>query len=117
MSLVYSTDPALNEPCLRCHKPRYLCACVPSRPFEELVQLTKKASVKIIKAPRAGKWLTQIDHLPPDKDFLFVLMKLCKKACATGGGASLHEGEGRIELQGAHQERVREILVSLPRGL
>ncbi|MEM1628377.1 MAG: stress response translation initiation inhibitor YciH [Desulfurococcaceae archaeon] len=56
-----------------------------------------------------GKAVTVINGLPNDKELLKQLAKILKIKLATGG--TYREDEGRIELQGDHRQRVRQILI------
>jgi translation initiation factor 1 len=55
----------------------------------------------------SGKHVTVIDGLPDNRPYLEGECRTLKKACGAGGTA----GEGSIELQGDHRERLRELLV------
>lgn len=50
--------------------------------------------------------MTVIESLPRNKAFLKELATELKRACATGGKII----EDRIEIQGDHRERLRELL-------
>jgi translation initiation factor 1 (eIF-1/SUI1) len=56
-----------------------------------------------------GKAVTVIDGFPSDKELLKHLAKYLKTKLAAGG--TYREGEGRIELQGDHRQRVKQILI------
>lgn len=64
------------------------------------------ARLRIEKAKRRGKTVTVIESLPRNKAFLKDLAGELKKACATGGKII----EDRIEIQGDHREKLRELL-------
>ena len=64
------------------------------------------ARLRIEKARRRGKTVTVIESLPRNKAFLKDLAGELKKACATGGKII----EDRIEIQGDHREKLRELL-------
>ena len=54
----------------------------------------------------SGKHVTVIEGLPDNRAYLEDQCRALKKACGAGGTA----GEGSIELQGDHRERLRELL-------
>lgn len=56
-----------------------------------------------------GKPVTIVDGFPSDKDILKQLARFFKTKLAAGG--TFREEEGRIELQGDHRQRVRQILI------
>ncbi len=78
-------------------------------PPELCEQLTREQQVIKIKLDtrKFGKEVTIIEGLPNNKDELKRIAKTLKSKLATGGTVK----EGRIELQGDHRHRVREILV------
>ena len=64
------------------------------------------ARLRIEKAGRRGKTVTVVESLPRNSAFLKGLASKLKRACATGGKVI----EDRIEIQGDHRERLRELL-------
>jgi translation initiation factor 1 len=64
------------------------------------------ARLRIERAGRRGKTVTVVEGLPRNTEFLKGLLKELKRGCATGGTAS----EDRIELQGDHRDRLRDLL-------
>jgi translation initiation factor 1 len=62
--------------------------------------------LRIEKAGRRGKTVTVVESLPRNKPFLNELAGEFKRACATGGKII----EDRIEIQGDHREKLRELL-------
>ena len=64
------------------------------------------ARLRIERAKRRGKTVTVVEGLPRNAAFLKELSKELKRACATGGKTI----EDRIEIQGDHRERLRQIL-------
>ncbi len=78
-------------------------------PPELCEQLTREQQVIKIRLDRRkfGKEVTIIEGLMDSKDRLKQLAKKLKSKLATGGTVK----DGRIELQGDHRHRVREILV------
>ncbi len=78
-------------------------------PPELCEQLTREQQVIKIRLDRRkfGKEVTIIEGLMDSKDRLKQLAKRLKSKLATGGTVK----DGRIELQGDHRHRVREILI------
>jgi translation initiation factor 1 len=64
------------------------------------------ARLRIEKAGRRGKTVTVVESLPRNSAFLKGLAGELKRACATGGKVI----EDRIEIQGDHREKLRELL-------
>ncbi len=64
------------------------------------------ARLRIEKAGRRGKTVTVVESLPKNREFLKELTGELKKACGSGGKA----GDGHIEIQGDHRERLRILL-------
>jgi len=69
---------------------------------------TVTASLCIEKSGRRGKTVTVVYGLPRNSDFLEALAKELKRACGTGG-TSLDD---RVEVQGDHREKLRELLTA-----
>ncbi|ADV64544.1 translation initiation factor [Desulfurococcus mucosus] len=68
----------------------------------------EQSLVKIrLDTRKFGKAVTIVDGLPNDKEFLKQVAKALKTKLATGGTFK----EGRIELQGDHRHRVKQILI------
>jgi translation initiation factor 1 len=78
-------------------------------PPEVVEQLEKEQQVIKIRLDKRkfGKEVTVIEGLSGNKNELKQLAKKLKSRLATGGTVK----EGRIELQGDHRHRVREILI------
>ena len=64
------------------------------------------ARLRIERAKRRGKTVTVVEGLPRNSAFLKQLAGELKKKLATGGKII----EDRIEIQGDHRERLRELL-------
>lgn len=76
-------------------------------PFEEIVK--EQSLIKIyIDRRRYGKVVTIIEGFDKSVD-LEDLAKILKKRVASGGTVK----DGRIELQGDHREKVKEVLESM----
>ena len=101
-STVFSTE--LGRVCPRCGWPEARCSC--SAPADDTVPDRVVAKIRIEKAGRRGKTVTVVEGLPRNSAFLKDLAKELKRAC--GGGGSV--GEERVEVQGDHRDRVRELL-------
>jgi translation initiation factor 1 len=99
---VYSTD--AGRTCPTCGWPVRSCRC--STTFDQPVPDRIVARLRIEKAGRRGKTVTVVESLPRNSAFLKDLAKELKKACATGGKVI----EDRVEIQGDHRDRLRELL-------
>ncbi len=99
---VYSTEGGRS--CSKCGWPVRNCRC--STSGDQPVPDRITARLRIEKARRRGKTVTVIESLPRNKAFLKDLAGELKKACATGGKII----EDRIEIQGDHREKLRELL-------
>jgi translation initiation factor 1 len=105
--LVYSTDPKLNQKCLKCRELVSECTCSPeidphSTPFTALIRIEKSG--------RKGKTVTVIDMLPKNEAFLKDLTTRLKKKCGSGGTYLMNGSEGTIEIQGEKREIIRDAL-------
>ncbi len=79
-------------------------------PPELCEQLTREQQIIKIKLDRRkfGKAVTVIEGLEDSRDNLKMIAKRLKSKLATGGTVK----DGRIELQGDHRHRVKEILIN-----
>lgn len=85
--------------CQTCGLPKEICAC------QEIAKEGGKIKIKTEKK-RYQKTMTIVEGFDPDVDLGKLAKELKQKlAC---GGTSKH---GRIELQGDHKERIKEILL------
>ena len=75
---------------------------------EERVPEKITVRLRIEKAGRRGKTVTVVEGLPKNREFLKGLTVELKKTCGSGGKA----GEGHVEIQGDHRERLRILLKS-----
>ncbi|MEM4718205.1 MAG: stress response translation initiation inhibitor YciH [Desulfurococcaceae archaeon] len=81
---------------------------IPSEVCERLI--VEQPLIKIrLDTRKFGKAVTIVDGFPNEKDILKILARFFKTKLATGG--TYREEEGRIELQGDHRQRVKQILV------
>ena len=99
---VYSTD--AGRTCPTCGWPTKDCRC--SKTMDQPVPDRIVARLRIEKAGRRGKTVTVVEGLPRNRAFLKELAGELKRACATGGKIV----EDRIEIQGNHREKLRELL-------
>lgn len=101
---VYST--LHGRTCPRCGWPVRDCRC--ARAGEETVPDRIVARLRIEKAGRRGKTVTVVEGLPNNTAFLKELAAELKRACGSGGSA----GDGRVEIQGDHRPRLRQLLAA-----
>ena len=88
--------------CDKCGLPDDLCVC------EEIVKESQR--VKITTATRRwGKQMTIIEGFDDPNIDLRDLTKKLKAKCACGGTVK----EGHIELQGAHVDKIKKILIDM----
>lgn len=83
-----------------------LCGGLPKELCDELSIEQKIIKIRV-EERRFGKAVTIVDGLPDDKEFIKPLLKKLKTTLATGGTFK----DGRLELQGDHRHKVKEILV------
>jgi len=91
----------MSEICPKCGLPKELCIC------ETMAREEKKIKISVINK-RYGKTVTFIEGLGKDVDVRNILKEL-KTRLACGGTYK----NDNMELQGAHKEKVKEILVKL----
>jgi translation initiation factor 1 len=99
---VYSTEQ--GRVCPGCGWPKPECRC--SSTFEQPVPDKIAARLRIERAGRKGKTVTVVEGLPRNTVFLKALARGLKRSCGTGGTVI----EDRIEIQGDHLEKLRELL-------
>ncbi|OYT40664.1 MAG: stress response translation initiation inhibitor YciH [Desulfurococcales archaeon ex4484_58] len=83
-----------------------LCGGLPPELCEQLTREQQIIKIKL-DTRKFGREVTIIEGLPNDKNELKSIAKKLKSKLATGGTVK----EGRIELQGDHRHRVKEILI------
>ncbi|MEI6795539.1 MAG: stress response translation initiation inhibitor YciH [Methanomassiliicoccales archaeon] len=89
----------MAEICSVCGLPKELCMC------EEIAR--EQQSVKIwTDSRRYGKMVTVIEGIDSNDIDINDLARKLKNKCAAGGTAK----EGKIELQGDHKKKVKEVL-------
>lgn len=99
---VYSTE--RGSICRRCGWPAASCRCASQ--FEEPIPDRIVARLRIERAGRKGKTVTVIEGLPRNQKLLKETAAELKRRCASGGTVV----DGRIEIQGDHRDRVRDVL-------
>ena len=87
--------------CPNCGLPKDLCIC------ETLAKEENKIEVYVDRR-RYGKAMTIVDNISKDMNPKEILTKL-KKKLACGGTYK----DGKIELQGNHKRRIKDLLVKL----
>ena len=88
--------------CSVCGLPEELCMC------EQIAKEQQK--IRILTDPRRyGKVVTVVEGIDDTDIDLDDLARKLKTRCAAGGTAK----EGRIELQGDHKKKVKEVLEEL----
>jgi len=88
--------------CSVCGLPEELCMC------EQIAKEQQKIRI-LTDTRRYGKVVTVVEGIDSTDIDLNDLARKLKTRCAAGGTAK----EGRIELQGDHKRKVREVLVEL----
>ena len=90
----------MSEICPTCGLPKELCVC------ESIAKETQKVEVTLEKR-KFGKVYTVITGIDEKEIDMKQLIKKLKSKFACGGTAK----EGKVELQGDHKSRVKEMLV------
>ena len=110
--LVYSTDPARNQRCLKCKKLMPECLCEK----KSVVKVSDFiAMLRLESANCGGKTVTVIAKLPPTEKFLAPLATELKNRCGSGGTYRTGNPYGCIEIQGDKRDMIRKVL--LERGI
>ena len=91
----------MSEICTRCGLPQELCVC------ETIAKESQKIVVQVIQK-KFKKISTVVEGIDEKEINLKELAKKLKNKFACGGTAK----EGRIELQGDHKQKVKEMLVA-----
>lgn len=90
----------MSEICTRCGLPKELCVC------ETIAKESQKIIVQLVKK-KFNKISTTVEGIDEKEINLKDLAKRLKGKFACGGTAK----DGRIELQGDHKHKVKEILI------
>ncbi len=92
----------MPEICPTCGLPKEICAC------EEIAQ--EQQRIRVFSQKRTfGKFVTVIEGLDEERVDLGEVASKLKKNLACGGTVK----NGKIELQGNHESRVKDMLVSM----
>ncbi|MCS7131606.1 MAG: stress response translation initiation inhibitor YciH [Hadesarchaea archaeon] len=92
----------MPEVCKVCGLPKELCVC------EEIAREQQRISVYSVKK-KFGKIVTIVDGIDEKQLDIKELTKKLKSKLACGGTSK----EGKIELQGDHKAKVKEVLISM----
>lgn len=90
----------MSEICTRCGLPKELCVC------ETIAKESQKIVVQVVKK-KFNKMSTVVEGIDEKEINLKELAKKLKNKFACGGTAK----EGRVELQGDHKQKVKEMLI------
>ncbi|MBS3135335.1 translation initiation factor [Candidatus Woesearchaeota archaeon] len=90
----------MSEICSKCGLPKELCVC------EAIARESQEITISLDKK-KFGKTYTVVRGIDEKEINLDELIKKLKSKLACGGTAK----EGRIELQGSHTQRTKEILL------
>lgn len=89
----------MSEMCDVCGLPQEICVC------EEIAREQQEISIYTVSR-RYGKMVTIVDGINTGDIDVASLTSELKAACACGGTAK----EGKIELQGDHKSKVKQVL-------
>lgn len=92
----------MGEVCPKCGLPKELCVC------ETIAKREQKIRIKVEKR-KFGKLITVIEGIDTKDIDVKDLAKKMKSKLACGGTAK----KGKIELQGNHSKKSKEILITL----
>lgn len=99
--LVYTTGVGRRALCPQCGEPVEECRC-PAQRASSATRTDGVVRIALDRKHRRGKTVTVVTNAPGDDADLAQMCRELKKQLATGGAVI----EGRLELQGAHAERV-----------
>jgi translation initiation factor 1 len=100
---IFPRDELGQAICPRCQKIIGKCVCPSTSPL-------RKVLLTLDRSGRNGKTVTIIDGLPADDYLLKSLAKKFKVKIGSGGTHFIREGNGVIEIQGDHQQKLPELL-------
>jgi translation initiation factor 1 len=89
----------MSQMCETCGLPKEICVC------EEIAREQQEIRIYAVSR-RYGKMVTIVDGIDSGDIDVGTLTSQLKAACACGGTLK----EGKIELQGDHKEKVRQVL-------
>ncbi len=92
----------MNEICVTCGLPKDLCVC------ESIAKESQRITVKIEKK-KFGKMYTVIEGIDEKEIDIKDVAKKLKSKLACGGTIK----EGKIELQGEHMHKIKNILMQI----
>ena len=92
----------MSEVCPKCGLPKDLCVC------ETIAKKEQQITIKVEKR-KFGKLMTTIEGIDEKDIDIKDLAKKLKNKLACGGTAK----EGKIELQGDHAQKAKEMLIKL----
>ena len=93
--------------CERCDQLESECCCTPEAPVRTAPG--SQTAVLAVEKRKRGKVVTVIRRLANEPDVLAALLTKLKSTCGAGG--TINEGE--LEIQGNHEARIRQTLISL----
>ncbi len=96
----------MSEICPVCGLPKEICVCEEVAKEEQEIRISREKR-------RYGKMVTIVSGINPSDIDLSHLISDLKKRCACGGTIK----NGKIELQGDHEEKVRETLEKMGYGI
>lgn len=92
----------MSEICAVCGLPKDLCVC------EEIAREEQQIRI-FTERRRFGKLMTVVEGIDSSNIDIKDLCTTLKTKCACGGTSK----DGKIELQGAHKDKVKKILIDL----
>lgn len=111
MGLFAGTPLDLPAHCDQCGKLESECECPPPPPF--VLAPEKQTARLAVEKRKKGKMVTVIRGLPRDGNDLPDLLTRLKNYCGAGGTIADAEAETPVlEIQGRHEQRVRQYLLS-----
>jgi translation initiation factor 1 len=109
MRLFAGTEWDQPPTCERCEKLEVDCDCPPTRAAKTLATPASQTVRVAVEKRKRGKLMTVVHGLPAAENDLPGLLTQLKNLCGAGGTVK----EDQIEIQGDHQERVRQKLAEI----
>ena len=106
---IYPKDSNGQSVCPKCRKLINLCDCPSFEPAKPK-QVAFVPSVRLEKSGRKGKIVTMVEGLPRNEGYLKNLAKDLKTRTGSGGTFYFSERGGVVEIQGDHQQVIKQIL-------